>query len=119
MTIEFHCPHCSKLLKTPDDKAGVRANCPGCGEVVTIPDPVQEAAQADPSFAADPGVAGASSAATGSELLTTNASEGVDAGSQANDTKPCPMCGATIKKAATRCRFCGETLAHERTTQIW
>jgi uncharacterized membrane protein len=28
----------------------------------------------------------------------------------ADATKPCPMCGATIKAAATKCRFCGEQL---------
>src|SRR5262249_50076704 len=26
------------------------------------------------------------------------------------DTRPCPMCGKEIKRAATRCRFCGENL---------
>lgn len=107
MTIEFHCPHCDKLLKTPDDKAGVRANCPGCGQIVTIPDLVAEAAQADPSFAASH----ADAEMSPPEEAVPGAEEGeaVDSDLQ-HDVKPCPMCGAAIKKAAVRCRFCGETL---------
>lgn len=119
MTIEFHCPHCDKLLKTPDDKAGVRANCPGCGQLVTVPDPVPEAAQADPSFAAAAQIAGASR--PGPNAGEADRGEVVDVGSMdtgpTDDTKPCPMCGATIKKAATRCRFCGETLVTAGTSQ--
>jgi hypothetical protein len=37
--IEFHCPHCDKLLKTQDDKAGWQVNCPGCGGPLTVPNP--------------------------------------------------------------------------------
>lgn len=28
----------------------------------------------------------------------------------ANDSKPCPACGETIKRAALKCRFCGEDI---------
>jgi phage FluMu protein Com len=107
VTIEFHCPHCDKLLKTPDDKAGVRANCPGCGQIVTIPDLVAEAAQVDPSFA----VSHADSEISPPQAPVAAAEEGevVESDLQ-HDMKPCPMCGAAIKKAAIRCRYCGETL---------
>ena len=113
MTIEFHCPHCDKLLKTPDDKAGVRANCPGCGQTVTVPDPAHETAQADPSFAVVPEVASAFRRVP--DAAQAKEGEVIEAGSQdgtglKDDTKPCPMCGESIKKAATRCRYCGETL---------
>ncbi|GAB6164653.1 hypothetical protein JCM19992_06530 [Thermostilla marina] len=37
MPIEFRCPGCNKLLRTPDTSAGKRAKCPSCGGVVTIP----------------------------------------------------------------------------------
>ena len=37
MAIEFRCPACDKLLKTPDDSAGRQAKCPNCGGVATVP----------------------------------------------------------------------------------
>ncbi len=103
MTIEFHCPHCDKLLKTPDDKAGVRANCPGCGQTVTVPEPAAEAAHADESLA---------------EVQHEPHDPDVEIASP-GDSKPCPMCGAMIKKAAVRCRFCGETLARRPAAGAW
>lgn len=117
MTIEFHCPHCDKLLKTPDNKAGVRANCPGCGQVVTIPDPVIEVYEADPSFEESPG--GSETSPPRVEVARAADGNGIehgsrDAGSRNTgsqyDLKPCPMCGAAIDVTAVRCRFCGETL---------
>lgn len=104
MTIEFHCPHCNKLLKTADDKAGVRANCPGCGEGVTVPDLAHETVQADPSMAA----AGADAVAIGGLPIEPAEDSGV-----LGETKTCPMCGAQIRKAATKCRFCGESLVQQ------
>lgn len=37
MPIEFRCPGCSKLLRTPDESAGKRAKCPQCGEIAGVP----------------------------------------------------------------------------------
>lgn len=39
MPIEFRCPQCSRLLRTPDDAAGKQAQCPECGTLSTIPVP--------------------------------------------------------------------------------
>src|SRR5262249_55207946 len=38
MSIFFSCNSCDNKLRVSDDKAGKKAKCPRCGEVVTIPD---------------------------------------------------------------------------------
>lgn len=37
MTIEFPCPQCAQLVRTPDAAAGKKGKCPSCSAVVTIP----------------------------------------------------------------------------------
>lgn len=37
MPIEFFCPGCGKLMRTPDDTAGRKGLCPNCGIKVQIP----------------------------------------------------------------------------------
>jgi len=39
MSIELHCPKCSKLIRAPDGAGGKRGKCPYCGESVYIPMP--------------------------------------------------------------------------------
>ena len=34
-----------------------------------------------------------------------------------DDTKPCPVCGETIKAAAIKCRFCNTDLAEHQQAQ--
>jgi hypothetical protein len=111
MTIEFHCPHCQKVLKTADDRAGMRANCPGCGEALTVPTPAHEAAQTDPAAAPASVLADADSASSGASGPVAIMEAAPTA---PGDSRPCPMCGKEIKRAATRCRFCGENLIDRR-----
>jgi hypothetical protein len=35
--IRFACPRCNKILKAPDEKAGVKVACPGCRTPLLIP----------------------------------------------------------------------------------
>ncbi len=39
MSIEFHCDHCAKLIRAPDEAAGRRGKCPNCQQSVYIPTP--------------------------------------------------------------------------------
>jgi len=40
--IEFHCPHCNKLIKAPAGSGGKHGKCPSCGQSVYIPTPPDE-----------------------------------------------------------------------------
>lgn len=42
MSIELHCPQCSKLIRAPDDAGGKKGKCPACGTTVYIPEPLDE-----------------------------------------------------------------------------
>jgi len=35
--IEFTCPHCQRLVRTPPGMAGKKGKCPGCGRIVNVP----------------------------------------------------------------------------------
>jgi len=37
MPIEFRCPECSSLLRTPDQSVGKKAKCPRCGAISEVP----------------------------------------------------------------------------------
>lgn len=37
MSIKFLCPHCGKSIKCQESLAGKSAQCPGCGERLTVP----------------------------------------------------------------------------------
>lgn len=44
MPITVACPSCRKALKAPDNAAGRKVKCPGCGSVLIIPAPQMPAA---------------------------------------------------------------------------
>jgi len=43
VSIEFHCPHCSKLIRAPAEHGGRRGKCPYCKQSVYIPSPPDDA----------------------------------------------------------------------------
>lgn len=85
MTIEFSCPHCGKALTTSADKAGRKAKCPQCREVIVVPitseKPLQASADADHEVTID--------------------------------QQTCPLCGAVQPASARKCSQCGEDLRPE------
>ena len=42
MSIEFHCDHCGRLIRTANEHAGKRGKCPHCKNSVYIPTPSDE-----------------------------------------------------------------------------
>ncbi|MCL4207575.1 MAG: hypothetical protein KJ000_34250 [Pirellulaceae bacterium] len=38
MPIEFPCPACNSLLRTPDSSVGKKAKCPKCGAIAVVPE---------------------------------------------------------------------------------
>ncbi len=42
MTIQFHCEHCGRQVKTAREHAGKRGKCPHCHQSVYIPTPSEE-----------------------------------------------------------------------------
>jgi hypothetical protein len=42
MSIEFHCEHCGRAIKAPDDAGGKRGTCPACKNSVYVPTPPEQ-----------------------------------------------------------------------------
>lgn len=94
MAIEFDCPNCKQLVKTPDAAAGKKGRCPNCQSVVQIP-------TASTSTAAPRKV-------PISEAETRDLSTEVDGPFEF----PCPSCGNTMRATTAtvgkkgRCASC-------------
>ncbi len=82
MAIEFHCSKCGKFLSTDESKAGRQAKCPGCGELVTVPDASAVEADDEAPVAKPP-----------------------------RPSRSCPMCGADVPRGEKSCPACGEELS--------
>lgn len=39
MSVKFHCSHCNKLIKAPDEAGGKHGKCPYCKQEVYVPTP--------------------------------------------------------------------------------
>lgn len=115
MAIEFRCDQCSKLLRTTDDKAGANAKCPQCGTQVTVPSPApadEYAGLYEDEPAAPPPRRRSSAGGPASPWPFDPAEGGASRPAPRHGAlRPCPMCGEQIQAAATRCKFCGETLS--------
>lgn len=109
MTIEFHCPECDKLLRTPDDKAGVSAPCPSCGTLVTVPAASPEVSRNKPDVLEV--VPDAEPIKQYSLVSPPGAARRAVAGA---DTTVCPMCGARVPIDAFHCTACGESLVPDQ-----
>jgi len=108
MPISFKCPQCGKKLKAPESAAGRSSTCPGCGGIVTCPEPVYDAEVVEMTLEPPGKSAGLDPYA---DLDDGTAYGVVDPGPAAaalDSRRPCPMCGEMIVASAAKCRYCGE-----------
>jgi hypothetical protein len=90
--IEFECPLCNKRSMVPAAYAGRRGRCPGCQELIEVPDP------------------GAEGAGGGYDREAYERGPSGGGSGLGPDEKACPMCGETIKSVAKKCKHCGHML---------
>lgn len=114
-SVAFACPLCARVTRVPSSFIGKQGRCPGCRATIEVPDPnapveapipalepVTGALALDAPPVVDPGAAPtevAQAAAGGEGAPPALASD--------DDHRPCVGCGAQIRSAAIKCRFCG------------
>ena len=82
MAIEFPCPRCSQLLRTPDDTAGRQAKCPQCSSIVDIP------TAGEPDRSEQPAAAGSNNPFAASEQTRQDSFESPPARDSENPYAP-------------------------------
>lgn len=101
MTIKFSCAKCGKSLSTSDDKAGRKAKCPGCGDVLTVPAPDAPAEESFEDW---------NSSSSGEDEYEDYEDAPPTPAPARRRSRTCPMCGAGVSAAARTCKACGEPL---------
>jgi DNA-directed RNA polymerase subunit M/transcription elongation factor TFIIS len=94
MAIEFDCPNCKQLVKTPDAAAGKKGRCPNCKTVIQIPteSTTSEASKKPPRSEAE--------------------TKDLPIEPEGPFEFPCPSCGSTMRATAAtvgkkgRCASC-------------
>jgi hypothetical protein len=126
VAITFYCPRCNKTLRAPDAAAGKSSPCPGCGAMVTCPEPVYEAevvlvsprkspVQQSPPRSPPPRQSPVQKPPAVNPYVDLDddqpyalAAPPPAAESSIESRRPCPECGEMILSSAVKCRFCGE-----------
>jgi predicted RNA-binding Zn-ribbon protein involved in translation (DUF1610 family) len=108
MPINMNCPSCNKTLSAPDTAAGKKAKCPACGQIMTVPEVIQEAEefsapQPSTPFSPQPP---AGSAENWLDAMQGPAAAATPPGAGGEARRPCPECGEMIMVGAAKCRFC-------------
>lgn len=105
MPIEFDCPHCDEMLRTPDDTAGRTATCPSCREPVVVPDPGDEfieTSDLEPEWEIDDDFPHRDDFPR-HEVQDSRVEPHAEA-------RPCPTCGEWNPAALAECPACGKSL---------
>ncbi len=108
MAISVTCGACQTTLRVKDEAAGLKARCPRCQNVITIPklgDETQVLPAAVDVVVEAQVVGGQSTPVSEDDLLTDDEMGAVE------ELRPCPMCGEMVKPRAKYCRYCDEDFA--------
>src|SRR5262245_22873173 len=108
MSISFQCTNCGKKLKAPDSAAGKTSTCPGCGKMVTCPEPVYEAEPIEMSLEPEKPAGFNPYGDLDDDKEYGVVSEPAAPEPPSEGRRPCPMCGEMILTTAAKCRYCGE-----------
>lgn len=122
------CPSCNRKLRVPDELLGKKVKCPTCATVFaassfapptepppapppTMTPPVPAAAADQPHLNLSLEESDASAKQGGSQPQPVSPpSPSPRPTDQEGDYKTCPYCREQIRREATRCRHCGESL---------
>jgi len=96
------------MLSAPETAAGKKAKCPTCGQIMTVPEAVQDAEEigASPSTPFSPLPSAESPQNWLDEMQGPEAAPATH-GPSGEARRPCPECGEMIVAGAAKCRFCG------------
>lgn len=126
MSLEFPCPRCQHLLRTADDKAGLSATCPACGESIWVPYPHELAAagnqpppapepeaeldryelEQDDPFADETSARSPSAATDNPYAIGATESPEDETGSDPFEPSPAEMPGADHRETVRTCERC-------------
>ncbi len=121
MPITFYCPRCNKMLRAPEAAVGKSSQFPGCGVMVTCPEPVYEAEVVLVTPKNSPPRQPAAKSLPPKEPRPVNPYTDLDddkayalvnpptaVEAPAESRRPCSVCGEMILSSAIKCRYCGE-----------
>jgi hypothetical protein len=108
MAISFKCGQCGKKLKAPDSAAGKSSTCPGCGNIVTCPEPIYDAEVVEMALEQPDKPPGVDPYGDLDDDKPYGMVDPEPAPAVVDSRRPCPMCGEMIVAGAAKCRYCGE-----------
>lgn len=115
MPIDFACAKCGRETSAPEEFAGKKGRCGGCGEVLVIPPPNYDLPVLVPKAAPRPSPP-VPAPIQPTPIATWAADPQFQAQPPARTSPPpmpvrtCGFCGERIQPTALKCRHCGETL---------
>lgn len=130
MAIQMVCPACGRGAEVPDEWAGKRGKCKGCGGIIVVPAKV---AEAEARVATDvryeppalrPEILPAATVPPPMPARVEPPAGHLVYSTPQPQTVPCPFCAEPIQPAAKKCKHCGEYLdpvlrkANEKPTPV-